>query len=215
MAEMTEKPQIYYIPDNFIDETRIFQGQIRLRYFIEGVILGGILALIGFAIPISNVRFRVSFEIIVAAPGVILGIVGFNGDPISVAIRNWINWSKNKAVRLYNPNPRLLGSSPSAAIDAPDTKDRLVDMYDSYQSRKLEKAMSEEYVEGETFVFLDDPDVDDFTVADGETVGNPDDAVFDTGKNEIRLVSLANMADFDDLSDLEDDDWSKETDFEF
>ena len=45
MAEIADKRQIYYIPDNYISESRVHIGQmtIRVRYLIDSLILTAIL----------------------------------------------------------------------------------------------------------------------------------------------------------------------------
>ena len=47
MAELKETARQYYIPDNYIEEGRVFQGRIRLRNLIEGIVMGLISASVG------------------------------------------------------------------------------------------------------------------------------------------------------------------------
>ena len=41
---LENRPSIYYIPENFLGESRILNGQIRVRYLVDSIALSAILA---------------------------------------------------------------------------------------------------------------------------------------------------------------------------
>ena len=91
MAETTDKRQIYYIPYNYISESRLHVGQtsIRVRYLIDSLILSLILGIVAVLIILlamegTSVQARLTVALIICGPGFILGQIGYNGDPISV-----------------------------------------------------------------------------------------------------------------------------------
>ena len=168
MAELKEKRREYLIPDNFIEEGRIFQGRIRIRYLIEGVILSLGAAIAGLMIitsaPELDTEYKIMIMCVLCAPTMILGITGFNGDPISVTIKSAWEWNKNKNTMLYNPNPKLLKRDPVLSVI---NKERAVDSFmDNIEKRRqenLEKKININIREGEDYVFAEDEYVDVYT----------------------------------------------------
>ena len=68
-----EQLKIYFIPDNYIGEKRVFQGQIRLRYLFDCIILGLLFAIAGlllviFVLPNSDVQTKITILLISASP---------------------------------------------------------------------------------------------------------------------------------------------------
>lgn len=207
-----ETRQIYYIPENYIGESRIWQGRIRTRYLIDSIILGafgGIFGLILLLTVLANstISVKITGFIITVAPGVLIGQLGYNGDPVSVAFVNFLQWRKSRQIRLFNPNMKLLGTDPVKAISESESgKDRIVSKYQSWQDKRREKKESEQYIEGETFEFQDDPDIDNYT---GDNVDYADGAhsSLSDEKVEVSITSGNDLDDLDDLfGDLEDDD---------
>lgn len=81
-----DKPKVYDIPENFIDESRIVNGMFETRKFIEGVIMALIVLPIGLAIPASDFNTKIMIVTSVCGPLFLLGNAGFNGDPISTTL---------------------------------------------------------------------------------------------------------------------------------
>lgn len=217
MSSANSSATIYYIPDNFIDEPRIFQGIVKRRYFLEGLILGLLGVPLSFLFKVTEVSTRVGLTVTSMLPGMLIGLVGFNGDPISVALLYIRDWMKNKSLELYNSKPRILSSAPSDDIIDVDTMgDKVVDLWDKFQQKRIEKHENAEYVEGETFEFKSDPWVDDYA---GQPMTEEDYQEYlkqleaemeDDG--EVRIVSKTNLGDLDDIDMLDaDTDYSVET----
>lgn len=216
MAENKSTPTIYFIPDNYIEESRIFQGSVKLRYFVEGVAIGLIGGIIALCCPISPVNLKIGVIVIAMMPGIVIGVLGYNGDPISIALQYMRLWLKNKEVKLYNPNPRILASSPTTdIIDIETVGDKIVDLWDNYQKKRIEKREAQTFIEGETFEFKKDHYVDDYAGAPmteeeyQEYLKKLEEQKNDDG--EIRIVSKLNLDDLDDISALDEEfDYSVE-----
>lgn len=168
MAELKEVRKEYYIPDNFIGEGRILQGKIRIRYLIEGVVLSlGFLA-VGLAIILSfpdmALELKIAIMAILVVPPAALGIVGFNGDPISVVIKSAAAWMKNKNTMLYNPNPKLLKRDPMlSVINKQRAMDGIVETIEQKRQENIARKANLNIVEGEDYTFADDEYVDQYT----------------------------------------------------
>lgn len=166
--EVREVRQRYFIPDNFIEEGHVFLGKFKLRYFVEAILFSGVFALVALLIVFNlSVSFQARVAIIIAfvIPPFCLGIIGYNGDPLSVALKSALSWNKNKAIMLYNPHPRLLAEDPmKACLESERAKDKLVELYDAFQARRNEGKANIKMVEGEDFTFASDPDIDMYTL---------------------------------------------------
>lgn len=165
----------YYIPDNFWGESRVFNGQFRTRNLIDSVLLSLVMLLvlgvpiIFFALRGAAVQVKVTALIIIIAPGFLLGQVGYNGDPFSTFLKNLMSWRKISETRLYNSNPRLLGTDPVKAMyEGERGIDKILDAVQNFQEGRIAKKTAETYVEGETFEFEYDPNIDDFLHDSGD-----------------------------------------------
>lgn len=170
------KRQIYYIPDNFIAEQKIRVGQLSLdiKYGVDMLIFGGIGFLIGlliktYLLPNLAKAQTISLYMMCMAPGLLIGYMGFNGDPISQAIKSFFSWKQNNSIKIFNPNPRLLGTDAVKAMaDVETTRDKLVDKFNEFKEKQIEKRKESDLVEGENFQFAYDQAVDDYLDDNGD-----------------------------------------------
>jgi hypothetical protein len=170
------KRQIYYIPDNFIAEQKIRVGQLSLdiKYGFDMLIFGGIGFLIGlliktYLLPNLAKAQTISLYMMCMAPGLLIGYMGFNGDPISQAIKSFFSWKQNNSIKIFNPNPRLLGTDAVKAMaDVETTRDKLVDKLNEFKEKQIEKRKESDLVEGENFTFAYDQAVDDYLDDNGD-----------------------------------------------
>ena len=215
MAEAPDTGEIYYIPENFIGESRIWQGRIRTRYLIDSVILGLLGGIIGIVLLFTvmanaDISAKITVAVITLAPGILLGQLGYNGDPISVAFMNFLSWRKNNQIRLFNTNMRLLGTDPVKAISEMETgKDKLVSKYQSWIEKKREEKESQEYVEGETFEFEEDPDMEAYTEENGD-YDDESEGGFTDSVNRVEISSGSDLDALDELFGSFDDDEEEE-----
>ena len=167
---------IYYIPDNFISEAKLHIGQISIdtKYLIDMILLGGIGAIIGIAIAFGLMKgqdttTRLTTIVLCAAPGAIAGYIGFNGDPLSKTFASFMNWRKHNDIKIYNPNPRLMGTDAVKARNAEEkSRDKLVDIYHNFKEKQREKRQEANLIEGSDYEFAYDADVDDFLDDNGD-----------------------------------------------
>ena len=103
---MDEEAKKYYIPGNFIDESRSIRGMVKTRNLVEALVLGGIVAALLMLIPIETRVQRISVTIGVAGPVFVLGLCGINGDSTLYFLKLAINWMRRKSVMLFNENTR-------------------------------------------------------------------------------------------------------------
>ena len=168
MAEIKEKRQEYYIPDNFINEGRIFQGRFIIRNFIEAVILAAITGSVGLIIILTHpemaLEVKITMMVFLCGPSAIIGITGFNGDPISVVLKNALAWKKNNTTMLYNASRPLLKRDPLMSVITQSSK--MDDLLSSIEARKQEnirKKYNLDIQEGKDYVFAEDQYVDHYT----------------------------------------------------
>ena len=176
MAEIPEKRQVYYIPDNYISESILHIGQmtVRVRYLVDSLILTiflGIFAafFIMAVLPDTGSSAKITVAIIICGPGFLIGQLGFNGDPISTAVKNLIAWRKNSEIRLYNTNARLLGTDPLRKLqEDAGGRDTMVEVYTNIRESMRKSAEEDELVEGENFEFQYDPGIDRYLEDSGD-----------------------------------------------
>ena len=80
MSEVSEKRQIYYIPENYISESRLHIGQmtLRVRYLVDSLILSAALGLFAaffiiLAMPDAGNSAKLTAVVIICGPGFVAG----------------------------------------------------------------------------------------------------------------------------------------------
>lgn len=199
MAELSEKRQVYYIPDNYIEEGRILQGTIKVKNLIQGAILALPFGLLGWGLG-SELKVKIVLAIVLAGPLLCFGIVGYNGDALFTVVKSFKDWRKNAGIKLYNPNPTPFYVSPTDTIFATEpTKDRLVGAYEDKQKKRIEEHLNQTMIEGQNFEFADDPTIKKYH---DESQKPTADQVLATKK-----VVVIDDGDIDDLFNI-DDNWA-------
>ena len=158
--EGNQSAKRYRIPDNFMDESRIFRGTVRTRFFLEGCIMALAAAVPAWLIPVSSRMMRISTAVILCGIPLMIGVLGINGDPISVVLRNLKKWRKSRGIMLYNRETAALKISPlSAALEEKQANDAFIDMVERYRGNQKAKREAEIFIEGVTFRFAEDADL--------------------------------------------------------
>jgi hypothetical protein len=177
------------------------------------IVLGLIFSAIGivlciFVFPDWSTRTKVTLITIMAAPGILLGYIGYNGDPISYAFKCFRKWKANNSIKIFNPNPRLLGSDPVKVRNAEvSTRDKIVEKYNDYKERQMEKRQENDLVEGENFRFAYDADVDEFLDDNGDFSSfQNSDGSFDINISSGKLDENSMFFGNDGYNDDDDDD---------
>ena len=168
MAELKEEKSIYYIPENFIEEGRIFQGRIKVRNLIEGAVLSLGSVIIGLCIigakPEMEISAKITIMIALCAIPMGIGLAGYNGDPVSVVLKSARQWRKNKTTMLYNSTPKLLKRDPVMAVmNRSRSLDPILEAMDTMKAQNIARKEAVDIVEGRDYVFARDEYVDDYT----------------------------------------------------
>lgn len=161
---MEDKQNVYIIPENFIDEGRCLKGMFKTRNFIEGIIAGLVLGFPALIFPFSTIEAKIGACFI--AIGLPFAVVynGFNGDATSVFLRYARHWFKNKDNMLYDEKLKVLKETPLDYMEAqPSARDNLIDKVESIKD-KVTRQNDTEYIEGETFVFEEDEELEKLLV---------------------------------------------------
>ena len=195
MSETTEKRQVYFIPDNYISESKLHIGQmaVRVRYLIDSLAMTAALGIIAFTfiilvLPDAAVSAKVTVAVIICGPGFVLGQVGYNGDPLSTTLKHLIKWRKNNEIRLYNTNPRLLGTDPVRALqEDAGGRDAMIEVYTNIRESMRRNAVEGEMVEGEDYEFRFDPGIDNYLDDNGDYA--------EEGNQDIQEVEISSEPD--------------------
>lgn len=167
MAENRNTPNVYYIPPNYAEGGRILQGFVRTRYLIDACGLSLPMVVLSLIIGKGTTTSIVLISIL-AAPVFVAGLVGYNGDPLSTTLKNYINWKKNRTEMRYDITTNRFAVSPTDTIFATEVaKDKLVGYYEDYRQKQLDKRMNS-LSDDQEFEFAEDPSVRRFSSANTE-----------------------------------------------
>ena len=127
------------IPENYIGESRIFNGLIKTRNFVEACIVFGAVFLLFFSVILQE--SSLSTRIIVSCwPAIILGFiafVGIDGEPLSTAVKSIASWISERGVYYYQIDDRGLKETPLEAMLKNVTyRDKVVDKYNDYVEKR-------------------------------------------------------------------------------
>lgn len=193
---------MYYIPDNFIEEGRIFQGAIRIRYLIEGIILSLIGIIPALLIKVDDLQVRITLVVFMGGPFLLAGLYGFNGDPLSVAFSAFKEWRKEKNILLYNKKAVFLTEAPIVANETGDPlKDKVIGVIENYQQKRTEARDSANYVEGETFEFADDKSLAGLSETDRDKIAE----IIKSKEKNDGIITIDDEDNLDDLYSFESD----------
>lgn len=98
----------YIIPHNYDDSGRFFNGLLKIRNTIEGVIIGGLIFLFELLIiyPLFSVQINLLIALFTIVPALVVCIMGINGDCFTIFIKTLFVYIKNKRKlrfrRIYN-----------------------------------------------------------------------------------------------------------------
>lgn len=155
-----ERPSIYIVPENFIDESRVLSGMFKTRNVVEGCVIAALLVLLLKEIPISTFSTRVSVLCTGGAAGLFLGVVGIGGDPLSTFLAAAIQWLCKRRVMLFNGNIRVRLVSPIEAVMGQELpQDKMIAAVDRWREARQNSGEQIQWIEGENFDFDNDDDL--------------------------------------------------------
>ena len=199
--------RVFIIPANFATDMTILRGRLKLNRAIEGLIL----ALFGLPLvlligpqDITEWCYSVS---LLCGPLFLFGVVGFNGDSLSVTLKSANAWLHSRSVMIYNPAAKPLRETPLEQMEGRVVlKDKLLDYIDERKAKKEEERLSRTYIEGVNFNFIKDTAFDfipeeelqgtndtDYTTASTEEAGEdvyietdtPSDVIIETPESPV------------------------------
>lgn len=155
-----DEPTIYTIPENFIDESRIFKGMFKTRNFVEGAAMAGLIALLAYLIPSTSVTQKITVMVTICAPFFMLGVSGFNGDSLFQTVLNARSWFSCRGIMLYNGNTRALSKAPlDVKMEQEMPRDKIIDYMDKIKANRVAKRSGMKFIEGVNFEFEEDKDL--------------------------------------------------------
>ncbi|MDO5398873.1 MAG: hypothetical protein Q4G33_13190 [bacterium] len=149
---------VYIIPENFIEEGKIFNGAFKIRNFIEAVILSlGIGLPLMVCIPYPDFKTKLTVFMMTVLPVFLIAVAGINGDSLIEFLVQFHKWRKNKRVMIYNGHTRSRAVRPADVMLAQElTKDKIVDTVDKWKEKRKQKNAKSTFIEGRDFEFIED-----------------------------------------------------------
>lgn len=96
--------QSYHIPSNFTDAGKIL-GAFVVRNVVESVILVVPIAFLCFAYLPLEITAKIIVSLIIVVPVGGFSLIGINDDSITVFIKTWIAFKRQKGVISYRGTP--------------------------------------------------------------------------------------------------------------
>ena len=159
MAKDTRQEELrrHFIPVNFIDESKVFNGMINRRNAIEGGILFGVVAFILWRVLNMPLTTKISIVLFISLPVGMIGVLGIGGDPLSTFLMHFRAWRKTRGLMLYNNETRALRDAPvKLMMEEEGLNDKLLNILDARKEKKAQKRAATVMIEGETFEFAPD-----------------------------------------------------------
>lgn len=90
----------YYIPPNFEDSGKIL-GLFNLRNVIEAGILSLPFVWLAFRLIPVSLTWKIIISAIFVVPVGGISLLGINDDPLTIWLKNWRRWLKNRKIIEY------------------------------------------------------------------------------------------------------------------
>lgn len=155
----SEEIEVYQIPHNFVKDGYMFQGSVKTRHLVEGAILALVVGLSLWSLPIQNWSVRLSVSITAAMPFLLLGVMGIDGDPLSVFLINAIHWFESKRIMIFNGHVTPHSARPvDLTIAQVAEKTTLKEVVGALKPKTDDAGEKRVLIEGRDFVFEEDAD---------------------------------------------------------
>ena len=108
----------YFIPYNVSDGQVSVAGQmVKRRNLIEGLCSGAAVFFLLYSLLPFKFNIKLAISFIISVFVAVFGLVGVNGDPVSIFIANWFRFMKNRRITYYNP--RVKNEAEPALLNTP------------------------------------------------------------------------------------------------
>lgn len=152
-----EQIKTYLIPNNFIDESRVFNGALRTRFVIEAIIVFLLVFIPCWVFIPSTVDAKIGITFFCSLPLAIAALAGINDDSLFTFIKNVKGWRKSKQVMLYNDDAQIYKARPvDVMMSEVYASDFVMTAYSDWKSKRAAKNADVELIEGVDFEFRDD-----------------------------------------------------------
>lgn len=161
---MREQIQTYLIPNNFIDESRVFNGAIRVRYLVEAIIIFVAIAGPCWLLIPSDTSAKLGITLGCSLPLTLLALTGINGDSLSDFLKSALSWKKYKQIMLYNENVRTYQARPvDVMLAETNPSDVLRNSLEKWKTQRSQQNANMDLVENVDFVFMEDKEYEKMT----------------------------------------------------
>lgn len=161
---MREQIQTYLIPNNFIDESRVFNGAIRVRYLVEAIIIFVAIAGPCWLLIPSDTSAKLGITLGCSLPLTLLALTGINGDSLSDFLKSALSWKKYKQIMLYNENVRTYRARPvDVMLAETNPSDVLRNSLEKWKTQRSQQNANMDLVENVDFVFMEDKEYEKMT----------------------------------------------------
>lgn len=151
------KPNVYYIPDNFIDEGKIFNGIFKVRNFVEAILFTLLALAFALNMNIRDPSMKIAAVIAVCGPVFALFALGIDGVSVLQYLRLIWRYNSNKRIIIYNQHIQATNMAPLHKLMTEESAaDKIREYLNRCQLSRETKTSTYEYVEGENFEFLQD-----------------------------------------------------------
>lgn len=99
IREEEERPESYFIPDNYTESGRLFNGMFDTRKFFEAAIITVVIGFLEKVIIYDTAVNKTTPTLIMIAtlmPIFFVCLIGINGDPFTVFVRSLFTFLKNR-----------------------------------------------------------------------------------------------------------------------
>ena len=148
-----EDVKTYFIPENYLGDGRVLNGQFRTRNLIEAVI-----AFFIMAAPVHALVRGASIAARIAAPlcaGIFVAAFVYNGiddEPFSKGLLSIFHYLRSKKLYIYENSEAALSKTPFESMMDEDRESAIAKMYTKYkEGRRKEFISYNSLVEGENF----------------------------------------------------------------
>lgn len=152
-----EQIKTYLIPNNFIDESRVFNGALRTRFVVEAIIVFLLVFIPCWVFIPSTVDAKIGISICCSLPLAIAALAGINDDSLFTFAKNAKSWRKSKQIMLYNDDAQTYKARPvDVMMSEVYASDFVMTAYSDWKSKRAAKNADIELIEGVDFEFRDD-----------------------------------------------------------
>ena len=152
------EPKIYKIPVNFREPGYFFNGMIAARNLIDACIMGAIGYFLASLMPFNEDMALSGYILFIGMFGMV-GLSGIKDVPLSTFLVDSLAWKKRRRPYLYNAHGGAYTvSAADVMLQEEDFRDSVANILDKLRTRMAGKAP--EYIEGVTFQFAADPELE-------------------------------------------------------